>query len=174
MTGVQTCALPISDNMTEQLSALVALVAAGQAEDALGAFFEQWKHEKLVVDKWFGVQAFATPPEQVIEVVRTLANHPDFEWRNPNRIRSLIGAFAGGNLAGFHVENGEGYEFVADWIIKLDPHNPQMAANMCTVFSSMHQYDPLRRAKMRAALQRIKDTKSLSKNAAEIVGRMLS
>lgn len=163
-----------ADNMTEQLSALASLIAAGQAEDALAAFYEQWKHEKLVMDKWFGVQAVATPAAQAVEVVRNLSNHADFEWQNPNRYRSLIGAFASGNPAGFHAESGEGYELVADWIIKLDAHNPQTTANMCTVFSTMQQYDPARQAKMRAALQRVQDTKNLSKNASEIVGRILS
>ena len=163
-----------ADNMTEQLSALAALIAAGQADDALAAFYEQWKHEKLVIDKWFGVQAVVTPPDQAIEVVLKLSKHADFEWKNPNRYRSLIGAFASGNPAGFHAENGAGYELVADWIITLDAHNPQTTANMCTVFSSMHQYDPSRQAKMRAALQRVQDTDGLSKNASEIVGRILS
>lgn len=163
-----------ADNMTEQLSALAALIAAGQADGALVAFYEQWKHEKLVLDKWFMVQAVATPASQAIEVVRKLSKHDDFEWQNPNRYRSLIGAFASGNPAGFHAESGEGYELVADWIIKLDAHNPQTTANMCTVFSSMQQYDPSRQAKMRAALQRVQDTENLSKNASEIVGRILS
>ncbi len=163
-----------ADNMTEQLSALSALVSAGQADAALATFYEQWKHEKLVVDKWFMVQAVATPPERAVEVVRELSNHADFEWKNPNRFRALIGAFAGGNPAGFHDESGAGYELVADWIITLDPHNPQTTAGMCTVFSSMGQYDPARQAKMRTALQRVQDTDGLSKNASEIVGRILS
>ncbi len=163
-----------ADNMTEQLSALGALVSAGQADAALAAFYEQWKHEKLVVDKWFMVQAVATLPERAVEVVRELSNHADFEWKNPNRFRALIGAFASGNPAGFHDESGAGYELVADWIITLDPHNPQTTAGMCTVFSSMGQYDPVRQAKMKAALQRVQDTDGLSKNASEIVGRILS
>ncbi len=163
-----------ADNMTEQLSALAALVAAGHADEALAAFYDQWKHEKLVIDKWFMVQAVATPPEHAIEVVQKLSKHGDFEWKNPNRFRSLIGAFASGNPAGFHDESGAGYEFVADWIITLDPHNPQTTAGMCTVFSSMGQYDPARQAKMKAALQRVQDTEGLSKNASEIVGRILS
>ncbi len=163
-----------ADNMTEQLSALGALVAAGQADEALAAFYDQWKHEKLVIDKWFMVQAISTPPEHAVEVVQNLSKHIDFEWKNPNRFRSLIGVFAGGNPAGFHNESGAGYEFVADWIITLDPHNPQTTAGMCTVFSSMGQYDAARQAKMKAALQRVQETDGLSKNASEIVGRILS
>lgn len=93
---------------------------------------------------------------------------------NPNRYRSLIGGFASGNPAGFHDESGAGYEFVADWIIKLDPHNPQTTANTCTVFSSMEQYDTNRQTKMRTALERVYNTEGLSKNASEIVGRILS
>ncbi len=163
-----------ADNMTEQLSALSALVAADQAEGALEVFYKQWQHEKLVIDKWFSVQAMATPPERAVEVVRGLTLHDDFEWKNPNRYRSLMGAFAQANPAGFHNASGGGYELVADWIIKLDPHNPQTTANMCTVFASWRQYDENRQAKMKAALEQIQGTEGLSKDASEIVGRILS
>ena len=162
-----------ADNMTEQFAALAKLVSAGDAEAELAAFYDRWQDEKLVVDKWFGVQASAAPAETAVETVRALTGHPAFDWLNPNRFRSLLGAFAGGNPAGFHRADGAGYDLFADWLIKLDPHNPQIAARMSTVFGSWRRYDAERQAKMKAALERIRDTPDLSKNTAEMVGKLL-
>lgn len=161
-------------NMTEQFAALNRLVSVNKAENALKQFHEQWKNEKLVVDKWFAVQASATPAENVVDVVRKLSEHSEFDWKNPNRFRSLMGVFAMQNPAGFHAEDGSGYELFADWLIKLDPHNPQIAARMCTAFESWHRYDDARQAKMKAAMNRINDTDDLSKNTSEIIGKILN
>jgi len=162
-----------ADNMTEQFAALADLVAANQAEKALADFLEQWKHEKLVVDKWFSVQAMMTPAEHAVDTVRTLSEHPEFDWKNPNRFRSLMGVFAMGNPAGFHDASGAGYNLFADWLIKLDPHNPQIAARMANAFGTWQRYDADRQSKMRAAMERIQNTQNLSKNTAEIIGKIL-
>ncbi|MBL4808058.1 MAG: aminopeptidase N [Rhodobacteraceae bacterium] len=162
-----------ADNMTEKFGALALLVGAGQAETALTDFYDQWHHEKLVLDKWFSVQAMGTPPENAVETVRTLTQHADFDWKNPNRFRSLIGVFAGANPAGFHEDGGAGYELFADWLIKLDPVNPQIAARMSTALESWRRYGPDRQTQMKAALQRVLDTPNLSKNTSEIVSRIL-
>ena len=162
-----------AENMTENLPALGELVAAGKAETALQAFYEKWKHEPLVLDKWFGIQATRTAPEQAVAAVRALSEHPDFNWKNPNRFRALIGSFAMGNIAGFHDPSGAGYELVADWLIKLDPVNPQITARMTTAFESWRQYSETRQTKMRAALSRVLAVETLSKNTREIAGRIL-
>ncbi len=163
-----------ADNMTEQMSALSQLVTAGEADKELADFYVKWQKDPLVVDKWFTVQAFAAPPAQAVETVRRLSEHPDFDWKNPNRFRALFGAFAAGNPAGFHDESGAGYELIADWLIKLDPVNPQIAARLSTVFESWRRYGPDRQAQMKAALERIRDTQGLSRNTSEIVGKLLA
>ena len=162
-----------ADNMTEQFAALAQLVAAGQATEALAAFSSQWRHEKLVVDKWFSVQAVATPADKAVKVVRALSQHADFDWKNPNRFRSLLGAFAMGNPAGFHDPSGAGYELFADWLIKLDPQNPQITARMSIAFGTWRRYSPARQSQMKVQLERIQNTKGLSKNTAEMVGKLL-
>ena len=162
-----------ANNMTEQFSALGQLVAAGKAEAALAKFFDQWQHESLVVDKWFQVQAMRTSPAHAVEVVTTLTSHAEFNWKNPNRFRSLMGAFAMGNLAGFHDPNGSGYKLFADWLIKLDPLNPQIAARMATGFESWRQYGTERQSQMKAELARILSVDTLSKNTREIASRIL-
>ena len=162
-----------AENMTEKLPALGQLVSKGKGEAALQAFYTEWKHEPLVLDKWFNVQATRAAPESAVETVRALTSHPDFNWKNPNRFRALMGAFAIGNIAGFHDPSGAGYELVADWLIKLDPVNPQITARLATAFESWRQYSEERQAQMRAALERVLAVETLSKNTREIAGRIL-
>ncbi|MFQ3254064.1 MAG: aminopeptidase N [Loktanella salsilacus] len=162
-----------ADNMTQQLSALSILLAHGAGDAAAQAFYDQWHHDRLVLNKWFGVQISAAQPQDAVAVAARLTQHPDFEWKNPNRFRSVIGALTG-NQAGFHRADGAGYDFVADWLIKLDPVNPQTTARMVAGFDSMRRWDDARRAKMRSALTRIKDTPGLSRDTSEMVTRLLS
>ncbi|UTH49181.1 aminopeptidase N [Loktanella salsilacus] len=162
-----------ADNMTQQLSALSILLAHGAGDAAAQAFYDQWHHDRLVLNKWFAVQVSAAQPQDAVAVATRLTQHPDFEWKNPNRFRSVIGALTG-NQAGFHRADGAGYDFVADWLIKLDPVNPQTTARMVAGFDSMRRWDDARRAKMRSALTRIKDTPGLSRDTSEMVTRLLS
>ena len=162
-----------ADNMTQQLSALSILLAHGAGDAAAQAFYDQWHHDRLVLNKWFGVQISAAQPQDAVAVATRLTQHPDFEWKNPNRFRSVIGALTG-NQAGFHRADGAGYDFVADWLIKLDPVNPQTTARMVAGFDSMRRWDDARRKKMRSALTRIKDTPGLSRDTSEMVTRLLS
>lgn len=162
-----------AENMTDKLPALGQLISKGKADAALNSFYEQWKHEPLVLDKWFGVQATRAAPAEAVETVRTLTAHPDFNWKNPNRFRALMGSFAMGNIAGFHDPSGAGYELVADWLIKLDPVNPQITARMTTAFESWRQYGDTRQGQMRAALERVLAVETLSKNTREIASRIL-
>ena len=161
-----------ADNMTEQLSALSILISAGHGANASIAFYDQWKDDKLVIDKWFATQAGSANPDTALEDVIALSKHPEFTWTNPNRFRSLIGPFAM-NPSAFHRADGKGYEFVADWLIKLDAKNPQTTARMCGLFETWRRYDEDRQALMKAQLGRIAGTPNLSKDSAEIVGKIL-
>jgi aminopeptidase N len=159
--------------MTERMTALGLLVAYGRGEDALAAFHAAWKRDRLVVDKWFAVQAMLTPPEAAVAAVRGLTRHPDFDWKNPNRFRALIGAFASGNPAGFHAPDGSGYRLVVDWLIRLDPVNPQAAARLASTLGTWRMFDPGRQALMRAELERLAALPGLSRDTGEIVSRLL-
>ncbi|QFT62535.1 aminopeptidase N [Roseivivax sp. THAF30] len=162
-----------ADNMTIQLAALTCLVRAGADEDALAAFEAQWKDDRLVMDKWFAMQIAATAPENALPRARHLTEHPAFDLKNPNRFRAVMGAFAM-NHAGFHRADGEGYDFLAGWLITLDVKNPQTAARMCAPFQSWTRYDADRRASMKAALERIAATPDLSRDMSEMVSRLLA
>jgi aminopeptidase N len=163
----------VADTMTERMAALSLLVTHGRAEAALASFYAEWKADRLVLDKWFGVQAGLTPPGRAVEVVDALTRHADFDWKTPNRFRAVIGAFALGNTAGFHVEGGAGYRLVGDWLMRLDAVNPQTTAKLTTAFGMWRMMGPERRAAMRAALVRLRDTPDLSKDTTEMVNRLL-
>jgi len=161
-----------ADNMTEQLGALAVLLDIGKGAGALADFGAQWRHERLVIDKWFGLQTSLAAPSGAAWLAAELAAHPDFDWTNPNRFRAVFGGLAG-NHAGFHHESGAGYDLLADWLIRLDGRNPQFAARMSTAFETWRRYDAGRQGKARAALTRIGGHRKLSRDMGEMVARML-
>ncbi|MCV2881357.1 aminopeptidase N [Actibacterium sp. XHP0104] len=161
-----------ADNMTDQQGALTALLAVGAGEDQAAAFYDQWRHDRLVLDKWFMLRAALAGPDNAAEVLTTLTRHADFDWKNPNRFRSVIGAYSG-NAAGFHLADGSGYALVADWLIRMDGVNPQTAARMSTAFDTWRRYDADRQGQMREALERIQAHSGLSRDMSEMVARML-
>ncbi len=161
-----------ADNMTEQMGAWSALLGIGAGAPEGAQFYRQWAQDRLVVDKWFAAQVVHAPPAQAAATARALSEHPDFDWKNPNRFRAVIGAL-GMNTAGFHARDGAGYRLVADWLIRLDNVNPQTAARVSTVFETWRRYDDARQALIRAELRRIMDQDPLSRDMTEMVGRML-
>ncbi|MEE3500556.1 aminopeptidase N [Acidiphilium acidophilum] len=165
----QTRAAP---TMTEVLAALALLAdtATPERDDALAAFHAKWRDDALVTDKWFRIQAFSTAPD-AIERIEALSHHPDFDLKNPNRVRALVGAFGMANPLRFHAANGAGYDFVARMILAIDQVNRQIAARTVEVFAGWQRYDPARQDKMRAALDRILAANALSPNAREMATR---
>ncbi len=161
-----------ANNMTIQLTALSCLLRAGKGEAELSAFYDQWQHDRLVMDKWFGLQVSMALPETAADITKTLTEHADFNWKNPNRFRSVMGALAM-NHAGFHRADGAGYALLADWLIQLDPVNPQTTARMCSAFQTWKRYDADRQDLIRAQLTRIADTPNLSRDTTEMVSRIL-
>ena len=148
MAGVKAAAdYAKADNMTLQLSALACLLRAGKGEVELAAFYDQWQHDRLVVDKWFGLQTSMAHPDRAADIARDLTKHAEFNWKNPNRFRALMGSLAI-NHAGFHRQDGAGYSLLADWLIRLDPVNPQTTARMCSAFQTWKRYDRSRQALM--------------------------
>jgi len=157
--------------MTQTMAALSALVRQGVGDAALAAFRDRWQGDRLVMDKWFALQPALAKPHDAAATADRLTRDPAFEWKNPNRFRAVFGALAG-NAAGFHHPDGAGYALMADWLIRLDPVNPQTTARMTTVFETWRRYDADRRAMMRAALDRIAATPGLSRDTGEMVGRI--
>ena len=164
------------DNMTERLTALAVLVNSSfEAEraKALAAFAEHFKDNPLVMDQWFSVQAGSTLPGGLARV-RELMTHPAFTMKNPNKVRALIGAFAGQNLINFHAADGSGYRFLADIVIELNALNPQIASRQLAPLTRWRKYDDKRQALMKGELQRIRDSGSLSSDVFEVVSKSLA
>ncbi len=158
--------------MTESLGALACLLDAGRGKVELAAFYDRWQDNRLVIDKWFGLQVLHARPDQAAQVADRLTAHKDFDWKNPNRFRAVLGALAA-NHAGFHAADGAGYRLTADWLIRLDPLNPQTTARMTTAFETWARYDADRQALAREQLARIRASTGLSRDTGEIVDRLL-
>ena len=162
-------------NMTEILAALDALAGTETPERdaALAAFHAKWRGDELVLDKWFSIQAMAARPNAIAEV-RALYAHADFDLKNPNRARSLIGAFAAGNQVRFHDASGEGYRFLADAVIALDQINGQTAARMVGPLGQWRRQNAQRGALMQRELQRVLAQPKLSRGTHEKVAKALA
>ncbi|MBE7926693.1 aminopeptidase N [Pseudomonas saudiphocaensis] len=165
-----------ADNMTERLSALASLINS-PVEDkralALQSFAEQFSDNPLVMDQWFSVQA-SSPLPGGLERVQTLMQHPAFTLKNPNKVRALIGAFAGQNLVNFHRADGAGYRFLADQVIALNAMNPQIASRLLGPLTRWRKYDSGRQALMKAELERILASGELSSDVYEVVSKSLA
>ena len=162
-------------NMTDRLAALALLAdTEDPARDAaLADFHARWRGDDLVLDKWFSIQAMASRPDTLAQVRRLYA-HPDFDLRNPNRARSLIGAFAAGNPRWFHDGSGEGYRFLADAVMAIDPINGATAARLVGPLGLWRRQAPERGALMRAELARIAALPGLSRGTEEKVSKALA
>jgi aminopeptidase N len=162
-------------DMTGAMGGLSALMLIGGEpfEAALVDFYEKWKGDPLVIDKWFGLQA-RDPSEGALGRVIGLTAHPAFDAKNPNRFRALVSTFASGNPARFHDESGAGYRFVADQILAVDGFNPMIAARLVETLGGWRRYKPELGALMKAELQRLTASKSLSKNVFEQASKALA
>ena len=162
-----------ANNMTDRQGALMVLSGIDSAarSDRLLDFYDRFEGNALVIDKWFSLQASSLHPD-VIEHVKTLADHPDFTLRNPNRARSLYMAFTG-TPQGFHAASGEGYRMIADLILALDPINAQTAARFVPALGRWRRIEEGRATLMREQLQRIADAPKLSRDTYEQVTRSL-
>jgi len=152
-------------------SSLIDLVSP-ETDHAVEEFYATWKHEPLVLDKWFRMQAMSSAPDAFERVV-SLSQHPDFHIANPNRARSLLYAFSVGNPVAFHRPDGAAYRFVADMVLELDAINPQVASRIVGSFNQWKRYEPARGALMKAELERIASRPAISKDVSEIVERAL-
>lgn len=164
-----------ANNMTDAIGAVYALIdtPCTERDEILSEFYEKAAHDPLLVNKWLRAQAMADLPE-TLDVVQRLMNHPAFDIKNPNKVYSLIGGFASGNVIRFHDKSGKAYTFLADTIIKLDKLNPQVASRMLDPFTNWQKFDELRKKKMQIELQRIQSVPKLSKDVFEIVNKCLA
>ncbi|WP_375804053.1 aminopeptidase N [Plesiomonas shigelloides] len=163
-----------ADNMTDTLAALSAAVSAELPcrDNLMQHFADKWQHDGLVMDKWFMLQA-TSPAANVLENVQALMQHPSFSLANPNRTRSLIGAFASGNPAAFHAKDGSGYRFLTDVLVELNSRNPQVASRLIEPLIRLGRYDAERQQLMREQLLRLQKLDNLARDLFEKITKSL-
>ena len=162
-------------NMTDTIAAMSILThLEGDArEEAFADFFEKWKDDHLVIDKWFAMQATSSL-QDAPERVEGLTRHPLFSLKTPNKVRALIGAFAAMNPTGFHRADGAGFRLVANAVLEIDGFNPQVSARLLGAFKSWRMLEPGRQAKAKAEIKRIASHATLSRDLFEIVTKTLN
>ena len=165
-----------ANNMTDQFAALSILTnttgAEGkEAKEALVLFYDKWKNEALVVDKWLSVQAACRLPGTLAGVQR-LVGHEAFDLSNPNKVYALLRTF-GANHRHFHAKDGSGYHFLAEQIALLDPMNPQVASRLARCFDRWKKFDQARQQHARAALEKLHAINGLSNDVFEVVDKAL-
>ncbi|MFH6783674.1 MULTISPECIES: aminopeptidase N [Methylobacterium] len=174
-TALALAQIEAATTMTDRLAALATLsLVPGEARDgALARFGEAYRHEPLVLDKWFALQAMIPEPG-TLERVRGLMRHPAFSLGNPNRVRSLVASFSLNNPTQFHRPDGAGYDLTAEVVLALDGKNPQVAARLLTAFNTWRMVEGGRRRKAEEALSRVAGTPGLSPDVSDIAGRSLA
>jgi aminopeptidase N len=161
-----------AQTMTDQQAAFAHMVdfENDMRDFAIDGFYQHWKSESLVLNKWFALQASSLHPK-TFETVQKLMSHPDFQIKNPNRVFSLIRTF-GDNLAQFHRPDQDTYAFMADRVIEVDKLNPQTAARLAASFDVWTKLPTLNRNKAHRELERMIRS-GLSSNTHEIVQKAL-
>ncbi|MBV2191490.1 aminopeptidase N [Providencia rettgeri] len=163
-----------ADNMTDSLAALTAANESQLAckEQLMADFDERWHHDGLVMDKWFTLQG-ANPAKEALANVRELLDHRSFSMGNPNRVRSLVGAFTAGNPVNFHAEDSSGYQFLYEILVDLNTRNPQVASRLIEPLIRLKRYDEKRQAQMRKVLEQLKALDNLSGDLFEKITKAL-
>ncbi len=166
-----------ASNMTDRFGALAALVGAKHtlANEALAHFYAMFAGEDLVIDKWFALQAMnADANGDILPIVKTLMQHPDFKASNPNRFRALVFSYCSGNPAAFHRTDAAGYVFWAEQVLALDASNPQVAARLARGLERWSRLAEPYRSSARQAIERVAAKASLSRDVREVVSRALA
>ncbi|MCE7534820.1 aminopeptidase N [Aliivibrio fischeri] len=164
-----------ADNMTDTMAAMGAANAAELSirQTLMNDFSAKWSHDGLVMDKWFILQG-SNPSSEALSIIKETMNHKAFSLKNPNRTRSLIGSFAGGNAVNFHSKTGEGYAFLGDILIEMNESNPQVASRLVDPLLKFKKYDSDRQSLIKAQLQRLADLDNLAKDLYEKVTKALA
>lgn len=161
-------------NMTDEAAATAALALSDSPyrDSALSRFYEKWRHDPLVINKWLAWKAM-TPAQNALAEVKSLMKHEAFDTGNPNKVRALIGAFAMRNLGGFHRADGSGYHFLKEQVLLLDKSNPQLAARLIQAVENWRKLEPTRKEFAKLAIKEITEAKPLSSNVYEMATRLL-
>ncbi|MDF9400867.1 aminopeptidase N [Vibrio sp. 1180_3] len=163
-----------ANNMTDTMAAMSVANSAQLAcrESLMADYSDKWKHDGLVMDKWFILQG-TNPAQNVLDVIKQTMNHEAFSLKNPNRIRSLVGSFLNANPVNFHAKSGEGYRFAGEILRELNNSNPQVASRLIDPLLKFRLYDEERQALIKAELEMLKSMDDLARDLFEKVTKAL-
>jgi len=163
-----------ANNMTDRMMAVNALIdtQSSDRDDVLEHFYKEYQTYPLVIDKWFSAQARAVRPN-AIEDIKNLAQHPDFNIKNPNRVRSVFGAMTMHNPVVFHAMDGSGYKLFGEFIKILDPVNPQIASRLLTSLRDWKRFNSERQSMILEVMKEIINQDGLSPNSYEITSKII-
>ena len=161
-----------SNNMSLQVSCLINYLFKKDEDKKVNEFYLKYGQEKTLLNKWFSMQVQYSTPRLALVRLRKLTKHKDFNMLNPNNVNSLIGTFAKRNFHAFHQKDGTGYKLIADWIMKLDPVNPQIAANTSKAFEQIKFLPHIYREKAKATLNALYDNDNLSIDTYEVLHKI--
>jgi aminopeptidase N len=161
-------------NMTDEIHSLQLFIQSGVALDneVVQGFYKKWQHDSLVMIKWFGAIASFSPQNEVLKRLKILEADKLFQHQVPNYLRALYLQFAKNNLAAFHHESGESYDFLVERIIKIDSYNPHVASRLASAFSLIQKVDVNRQALMRKSLGKVMQA-SPSRDVFETLSKYL-
>ena len=167
--------ISLSDNMTLSSIGLKSL-CQGDSENSLkylNNFYSKWKSNSLVLEKWFEMMSTLNIDGEGLNFIKKLLVHQAFDYKNPNKLRSVLGSFQRENTLLFHANDSSGYNFVSDQIILIDIKNPQAAARLILPLTRFNNYNEIRKGKMKQALYKIYNKKGLSSDLSEIIAKAL-
>ncbi len=163
-----------ANNMTDEFSALATMIRKNNPyrEKATLQFYDKWKHETLVMQKWIAIQAMAN--DNGVEEIEKLEGTDIYNEKIPNFLRSLLRTFAYQNMVNFNDIEGKGYEFFTDRILKVDKFNPQISAGLAKILNYRRKLDKTRAQNLVRCLERIKNNPEISNDLLEVVTKNLS
>lgn len=162
-------------NMTDTMGALTALNSSESPVRTVlfEDFYERWKKDPLVVNKWLALNATCELPN-ALETMNKLLSHEAFDLGNPNKVYSLINTFGSANPMAFHDKDGKGYDFIAKRVIELNRRNPQVASRVLENLTQWKRLDEPQSQLMKKALLDIQQSGPLSEDVYEVVIKSLA
>lgn len=159
--------------MTDELSSLISLNNLDEelANEPINLFYNKWKNNPLVIDKWFSLQA-SRNHRSGLNAIKNLIQHELFQITNPNRVRAVLGSFSVENTFIFHSKDGSGYEFFINQILRLDKVNPSIASRLLGVFEVVEKLDNDRQNTIKSLLKTVINANP-SNNILEITLKIL-
>ena len=167
--------ISVSDNMTLSSIGLKSL-CQGNIKNSikhLNNFYLKWEGNSLVLEKWFEMMSTLNVEGEGVNFIKKLLSHQAFDYKNPNKLRSVLGSFQRENILLFHANDSSGYNFISDQIILIDLKNPQVAARLILPLTRFNNYSELRKEKMKQALHKIYKKNNLSSDLSEIINKAL-